>query len=62
MMQYMKIKRALIGFGLVTIFYLAALIWVDTQKQVFMRIPKLWLTLPLMLAASLLSYLLRFAR
>lgn len=58
----MKVKRALIGFGLITVFYLSALIWVDSQMHVFAFIPKLWSALPLMLAASLLSWLIRFAR
>lgn len=58
----MKIKRALIGFGLITVLYLSALIWVDAQTHVFAAIPSLWTVLPLMLIASLSSWLMRFAR
>lgn len=58
----MKLKRPLIGFAVVTLLYLGALIWVDAGKQVFAQIPRLWRALPAMLALALLSYLIRFAR
>lgn len=58
----MKLKRPLIGFALITLLYLGALIRVDAGKQVFAQIPLLWAALPAMLSLSMLSYLIRFAR
>jgi uncharacterized protein (TIRG00374 family) len=57
-----KIGRALIGFGAITVFYLAALIWIDSRNQVFNELPKLLSILPALAALSLLSYLLRYLR
>ncbi len=61
-MAPMKIKRALIGFGLITVFYLAALIWADSKRQVFTGLPLLAAAMPVLVSASFVLYLLRYAR
>jgi len=58
----MKGRRALIGFGAITLFYLAALIWVDSRNQFFTEFPKLLSVLPTLIGFSLLSYLVRYLR
>jgi uncharacterized protein (TIRG00374 family) len=58
----LKIRRALLSFIGLTILYLCALVWADTQKQIFSGIAQLLSILFLMAIVSFLSYLLRFAR
>lgn len=58
----MKVRRALIGFGLVTFFYLLALIWIDSRNQVFNELPKLLTILPTLICLSFLSFLVRYLR
>ena len=41
----MKISGPLAGFVLVTALYLGALLWLDSQKQVFSQLSRLWPTL-----------------
>lgn len=58
----MKIRRAVIGFGLLTFAYLVLLIWVDSCNAVFDHIPALLRALPVLAMFSLASYLLRYLR
>ena len=58
----MKIRNALIGFSLVTVCYLFALLWADSQKHIFNEIPKLVSILPLLFLISLISYITRYIR
>lgn len=58
----MKIRNALIGFFLVTVCYLFALLWADSQKHIFNEIPRLVSILPLLFLISLISYIARFIR
>lgn len=58
----MKIKRALIGFIAITVTYLTALIWADTNNQVFSQLPALISVLPVLAALSFVSYLVRYLR
>lgn len=58
----MKIRRALIGFGAITIFYLIALIWIDTQNQFFSEFSHFLELLPILVGLSLLSYFVRYLR
>ena len=58
----MKVRRALIGFGAITCFYLGALIWVDSRNQIFTEFPRLLSVLPTLIGLSLLSYLVRYLR
>ena len=58
----MKVRRALIGFGVTTTLYLIVLIWVDSKNQVLTELPKLATALPTLTGFSLLSYLVRFLR
>jgi uncharacterized protein (TIRG00374 family) len=57
-----KITRAVIGLGLITVIYLIALIWVDSRNQVFSELPKLLAVMPVLVGMSFLSYLLRYTR
>ncbi|MES2943616.1 MAG: lysylphosphatidylglycerol synthase transmembrane domain-containing protein [Pseudomonadota bacterium] len=58
----MKLRGAFLGFGAVTAFYVAAVLWIDSRNPVFSAIPELSSVLPTLLALSLLSYLVRYAR
>ena len=58
----MKISGPLAGFVLVTALYLGALLWLDSQKQVFSQLSRLWPTLLAMAGFALGSFALRFAR
>jgi uncharacterized protein (TIRG00374 family) len=58
----MKISRAFIGFFLLTIFYVGALLWADSKKEVFSQIPLLVNTIPALIGISFLSYLVRYFR
>ena len=58
----MKIRNALIGFFLVTVCYLFALVWADSQKHIFNEIPVLASILPWLSLISLTSYIARYIR
>lgn len=58
----MRTRHALHAFALITLLYLAALVWADSRKQVFSGLALLWDALPPVLLAALLSYLIRFLR
>jgi len=58
----MKIRGPLAGFVLVTALYLGALLWLDSQKQVFSQISRLWPTLLAPAGFSLRCFALRSAR
>jgi uncharacterized protein (TIRG00374 family) len=58
----MKVRRAIIGFGAITLFYLAGLIWADSKNHVFSELPKLLSVLPTLYILSFLSYIVRYLR
>jgi len=58
----MKISRALIGFILLTVFYVGALLWTDSKKEVFSQIPLLMNAIPALIGISFFSYLVRYFR
>lgn len=58
----MKVRHALVSFGVITFFYLAALIWVDSKNHVFAELPKLISVLPVLMGLSLVSYMVRYLR
>jgi uncharacterized protein (TIRG00374 family) len=58
----MKPRHALLGFALVTTLYVGALIWADSRNQVFSALPRLLQTMPILVALSFLSYVIRYAR
>jgi len=58
----MKIRRALISFTLITLFYLLSLIWVDSKNQIFSGSSKILSILPTLISISLLSYFIRYFR
>lgn len=58
----MRLRRALIGFVVVTVAYLATLLWADSKNQVFYGITQIGLILTLVAALSLINYSIRFAR
>lgn len=58
----MKISRVFISFILLTIFYVGALIWADSKKEVFSQIPLLVNTIPALIGISFFSYLVRYLR
>lgn len=58
----MQTKRAIRGFAAITLVYLGVLVWLDSRQQVFAGLPALWVALPPMLTAALLSYFVRFLR
>jgi len=58
----MKVRRALVGFGIITLLYLIALIWADSRNQVFSQLPKLLSSLPVLIGLSFVSYLVRYWR
>lgn len=58
----MRIRHALVGFGIISFCYLMALIWVDSKNHVFAAFPKLVSLLPTSMGLSFLSYLVRYAR
>jgi uncharacterized protein (TIRG00374 family) len=57
-----RVKRAVVGLGLVTSVYILALVWVDSRNQIFSRLPELMSAIPIMLAGALGSYFVRFLR
>lgn len=58
----MKISRAFIGFILLTVFYVGALLWTDTKKEVFSQISLLVNKIPALIGISIFSYLVRYFR
>ena len=58
----MKIRRALGSWGLVSVVYFAALLWLDSRTGVLGQLPRLASVLPALVAATLVSLVLRFLR
>lgn len=58
----MKIGKALIGFLLLSFFYLAMLVWADSKNQVLSLIPRLTHAIPVLMSISLCSYFFRYLR
>ena len=58
----MKIGKALIGFLLLSIFYLAMLVWADSKNQVLSLLPRLAHAIPVLIGISLCSYCFRYLR
>ena len=58
----MKIGKAVIGFLLLTCFYLCLLLWVDAKNYGLTQINLLVHAVPCLLGISLASYLLRYLR
>jgi uncharacterized protein (TIRG00374 family) len=58
----LKISRAFIGFFFLTIFYVGALLWTDSKKEVFSQIPLLVNAIPALIGISFFSYLVRYSR
>lgn len=58
----MKIGKALIGFLLLSIFYLAMLVWADSKNQVLSLLPRLAHAIPVLMGISLCSYCFRYLR
>ena len=58
----MKIGPALIGFGLLTVLYVGALVYVDRQNHIFEHGVDLATLLPQVAVFALVSYILRYVR
>ena len=58
----MKISRALIGFIFLTVFYVGALLWTDSKKEIFSQASLLVNLLPSLIAISFFSYIVRYLR
>lgn len=58
----MKIGKALIGFLLLSILYLAMLVWADSKNQVLSLLPRLAHAIPVLMGISLCSYCFRYLR
>jgi uncharacterized protein (TIRG00374 family) len=58
----MKIRRAVISLGAITLLYLLALVWSDSRNNVFEKLPALIAHLAVLMGFSLVSYLLRYCR
>lgn len=58
----MKIRRAIGGWSIVAGLYFVALLWADSKTGVLRRLPELAPMLPALVAATLTSIALRFAR
>lgn len=58
----MNTRRVLAIAALITLAYLAALVWVDSGNDVFARLPRVAGLVPALAAVSLLSYLVRYTR
>lgn len=58
----MKIRRAVGGWSIVAGLYFVALLWADSKTGVLRRLPELAPMLPVLVAATLASIALRFAR
>jgi uncharacterized protein (TIRG00374 family) len=61
-MQRLKIGRAVITFVLLTMAYVAVLLWLDRGRGLLNGLDRLYLTLPTLMLLSLVSYVLRYAR
>ncbi len=57
-----RTSGALLGFALLTVGYLVALIWADSRHQVLSGLTKLASVMPMLVAASAITYLLRYLR
>ena len=55
-------RRAMVGLIVITLVYLAALVWMDARNQLFNELPALLSALPILLGFSLLSYVIRYLR
>jgi len=58
----MKIGKALIGFLLLSVLYLAMLIWADSRNQVLSLLPRLAHAIPVLMCISFCSYCFRYLR
>jgi uncharacterized membrane protein YbhN (UPF0104 family) len=58
----MKIRKAVWTAVGVTLAYVLALLWVDSSSRVFAQVPRVAATLPLLMAAALASYAIRYVR
>jgi uncharacterized protein (TIRG00374 family) len=58
----MKIGKALIGFTLLSGFYLGMLLWADSKNHVLSLLPLLVHAIPVLMGFSLCSYLFRYLR
>lgn len=58
----MKMRRAILGLIAITLIYLSILVWMDARNQVFNELPALFAALPILLALSLASYIVRYLR
>lgn len=58
----MRINHALISLGIVTAVYLGLLVWLDGERGVFALLPTLASAMPVLLALTVASWLLRYAR
>jgi uncharacterized protein (TIRG00374 family) len=58
----MIMKRAAASLCLITVLYLCVLLWADTSKNVFPRLPELAEALPALAGLSFVSFLLRYSR
>lgn len=58
----MRIRGAVVGFGVITALYLIALFWADARNQVFTELPKLLSVMPSLMCLSLFSYFVRYVR
>ena len=58
----MRVKAALLGFVLLTVLYIGALGWADARRHVFDGLLTLATVLPTLLALSLGTYAVRYAR
>lgn len=58
----MKLKRAFLNIGLITLLYVALLVWFDTRSDVFSHIVEVLHQLPVLLAFAFCSWTVRYAR
>lgn len=58
----LKMRRAIVGLIAITVMYLSVLVWMDARDQVFNELPTLIAALPILLALSLISYIIRYLR
>lgn len=58
----MKLKKAFVNFGLITLLYVTALILIDTRSDVFVHIVEVLYQLPVLLAFAFCSWVIRYAR
>lgn len=58
----MNVKNTFYSFGLITIVYVAVLVWIDTRSDVFVHILDVLYQLPFLLAFAFCSWVVRYAR